>query len=42
MQSRLLLSGAFAACLTMGLALALTRKRPGAYEPGATPKGLLG
>lgn len=29
-------------CLTMGLALALTRKRPGAYEPGATPKGILG
>lgn len=29
-------------CLTMGLALALTRKRPGAYEPGTTSRGLLG
>lgn len=29
-------------CLTLGLALALTRKRPGAYQPGSTPKGILG
>ena len=28
--------------LTAGLALALIRKRPGAYEPGETSGGLLG
>lgn len=29
-------SSMLAMCLTMGFALALTRRRPGAYEPGAT------
>ena len=29
-------------CLTLGLALALTRKRPGAYAPGEQARGILG
>ena len=35
-------SSMIAMCLTLGLALALTRKRPGAYEPGETARGILG
>lgn len=35
-------SSMLAMALTLGLALALTRKRPGAYPPGETGGGLLG